>query len=87
MEVLRNITSPQGGYRKLWVGLVPTLWRDVPFSAIYWTLYEFILENNKINFWGRYIKENGQSEAGFMAHFSAGALAGTQNSTQYSRQL
>lgn len=28
------------GYRTLWRGLTFTLWRDVPFSAIYWFAYE-----------------------------------------------
>lgn len=30
----------QDGCRALWRGLPPTLWRDVPFSAIYWMGYE-----------------------------------------------
>ncbi|KAI9286397.1 mitochondrial carrier domain-containing protein [Umbelopsis sp. AD052] len=30
----------QHGTRSLWRGLVPTMWRDVPFSALYWMSYE-----------------------------------------------
>ncbi|KAJ2481718.1 Carrier protein, mitochondrial [Coemansia sp. RSA 2320] len=34
-----------GGLWTLWRGLVPTLWRDVPFSAVYWFGYERWKEN------------------------------------------
>lgn len=37
-DVVKMIRT-QGIY-VLWKGLWPTLWRDVPFSAIYWQLYE-----------------------------------------------
>jgi solute carrier family 25 protein 39/40 len=29
-----------GGMRALWRGLGPTLWRDVPFSVVYWAAYD-----------------------------------------------
>ncbi|KAJ2743417.1 Carrier protein, mitochondrial [Coemansia sp. BCRC 34301] len=40
--VMRGISAEisRGGLRALWRGLVPTLWRDVPFSAVYWFGYE-----------------------------------------------
>jgi len=28
------------GFRSLWRGLVPTVWRDLPFSVFYWSAYE-----------------------------------------------
>ncbi|KAI5898106.1 mitochondrial carrier [Schizophyllum commune H4-8] len=34
----RLVTSQ--GVHSLWRGLVPSLWRDVPFSGIYWATYE-----------------------------------------------
>jgi solute carrier family 25 protein 39/40 len=34
--------SRREGVSILWRGLVPTLWRDVPFSAIYWSGYEVL---------------------------------------------
>ncbi|RUP19712.1 mitochondrial carrier domain-containing protein, partial [Jimgerdemannia flammicorona] len=39
-SVVRMVRSD--GIQTLWRGLPPTLWRDVPFSAIYWTGYEQI---------------------------------------------
>ncbi|CAJ0648542.1 10167_t:CDS:10 [Entrophospora sp. SA101] len=45
------------GISSLWRGLEPTLWRDVPFSAIYWASYEFIKKSIK-----NYLHENNLDE-------------------------
>lgn len=42
-ELRSEIQSPQG-WRSLWRGLGPTLFRDVPFSAVYWLGYERVRE-------------------------------------------
>lgn len=41
ISMIRQEVS-RGGVTSLWRGLYPTLWRDVPFSAVYWTVYEAI---------------------------------------------
>jgi solute carrier family 25, member 39/40 len=35
-----RVLLKDGGVPALWRGLEPTLWRDVPFSAIYWFAFE-----------------------------------------------
>ncbi|CAG9858660.1 unnamed protein product [Phyllotreta striolata] len=40
-EAYRSLIK-QSGVRGLWKGVFPTLYRDVPFSAIYWMNYESI---------------------------------------------
>jgi solute carrier family 25 protein 39/40 len=42
LDVLEGVKKMVGqdGLKALWRGLPPTLWRDVPFSGIYWICYE-----------------------------------------------
>ncbi|KAG8681861.1 hypothetical protein FRC08_015356, partial [Ceratobasidium sp. 394] len=69
-SVLLGIRSmvATNGVRSLWRGLAPTLWRDVPFSGIYWAGYE----NGK-----RILKEHGHTgiDAAFVSGASSGIIA------------
>lgn len=51
---------------RLWSGYIPTLWRDVPFSGIYWTGVEFV----------RYEMKERYEAKGFYVNFLAGFLSG-----------
>mmetsp|Transcript_3133 Transcript_3133/g.5921 ORF Transcript_3133/g.5921 Transcript_3133/m.5921 type:complete len:375 (-) Transcript_3133:693-1817(-) len=63
----------EAGIRSLWKGLSPTLWRDVPFSAIYW----LSVENAKTNIRKYYSNGELLSPFGeFLVSFAAGAGGG-----------
>lgn len=55
------------GPTALWRGLVPTLWRDVPFSGVYWASYEA---------WKGVFRRNTSLSIPLVA-FISGAISGT----------
>jgi solute carrier family 25 protein 39/40 len=66
-----RISLSQDGWLTLWRGLAPTLWRDVPFSAIYWSAYEFWK-----GFWlHRLQRKETTFKISFFCGFVGGALA------------
>ncbi|UJR09288.1 hypothetical protein I4U23_013531 [Adineta vaga] len=40
LSTMLKTSIESDGFRSLWRGLVPTIWRDLPFSIIYWSAYE-----------------------------------------------
>ncbi|KAL7536148.1 hypothetical protein ACHAXR_006944 [Thalassiosira sp. AJA248-18] len=84
MEEFRTITRANG-ISSLYVGLAPTLWRDVPFSALYWLFLErfrnHLSDSNNLGAWGGfYYREHGiQMPASIQAMhaFVSGAAAGS----------
>ncbi|XP_017055583.1 solute carrier family 25 member 40 isoform X1 [Drosophila ficusphila] len=65
---IRQVVQTQG-VLGLWRGLPPTILRDVPFSGIYWTCYEYL----KSSF--------GVVEPTFSFSFAAGAISGSVAAT------
>eukprot|EP01121_Diplochlamys_sp_Union-15-3_P022126 TRINITY_DN9326_c0_g1_i4.p1 TRINITY_DN9326_c0_g1~~TRINITY_DN9326_c0_g1_i4.p1 ORF type:complete len:295 (-),score=21.67 TRINITY_DN9326_c0_g1_i4:79-963(-) len=67
VHIIKN-ASREKNYKTLWVGIMPTLLRDVPFSALYWPLYEFLksIFTNRLRL-----------KPDTLVHFSSGALAGS----------
>ena len=67
-SVLASIRSlaQSKGWHYLWRGLGPTLWRDVPFSGLYWAGYETTK---------RHLHNRGHEGAGVA--FVSGAFSGT----------
>ena len=81
---LRRMVNTEG-YRSLWRGLTLTMWRDVPFSGIYWWGYEAIrdrltdvreaadLRGGRPRSKGR---NSGNHASTFVDSFIAGAMSG-----------
>lgn len=68
-DIFRTIVQ-EGRLRSLWSGLTPTLYRDVPFSALYWTFYEFLKQ-----------EQAKRNRHGFSANFFSGFVAGGISAT------
>lgn len=68
-QALRSLIQYHG-FTGLWKGLMPTLLRDVPFSAIYWVSYEQLKAS--------YIRRHQYSKQPSLVHnFLFGSLAGS----------
>ncbi|KAJ2864683.1 Carrier protein, mitochondrial, partial [Coemansia asiatica] len=75
--ISRDIRS--GGIGSLWRGLVPTLWRDVPFSALYWFGFERWKENVYAPLFGAGHKKDMMTQiaVAFCSGASSGIVAAT----------
>ncbi|KAH8243621.1 hypothetical protein KR032_009021 [Drosophila birchii] len=65
IQFVKNVIALQGIWG-LWRGLRPTILRDVPFSGIYWPIYEYL----KLNL-------GNHTQPSFGRSFFAGVLAGS----------
>lgn len=70
----------QRGIGTLFTGLKITLWRDVPFSGIYWSCYEFIKERLslalQVDFNNEKIKSQNEDWKVFATSFLSGSTSG-----------
>ena len=78
---LRTMVRAEG-YTSLWRGLTLTMWRDVPFSGIYWWGYEAVRnqltalrESTQVKY-GRPRSNSGDHSNTFIESFIAGATSG-----------
>ncbi|PUU76576.1 mitochondrial carrier domain-containing protein [Tuber borchii] len=88
-DTTKNMVAKEG-VKSLWRGLELTLWRDVPFSGVYWLGYETIksfIRSEREREWHlsslhlhhptkRHVKKDLHSESTFTDSFIAGAVSG-----------
>ncbi|ANB13750.1 Mtm1p [Sugiyamaella lignohabitans] len=70
---VREMVATQG-FSSLWRGLVLTLWRDVPFSSIYWACVEFIRAELAQT---HYFRDQKSDSSTFSQAFIAGSVGGS----------
>ncbi|OAJ36658.1 hypothetical protein BDEG_20809 [Batrachochytrium dendrobatidis JEL423] len=72
-ETMQGISNhiKSNGLQSLFRGLLPTLWRDVPFSAIYWVGYEQIKKELVVS------DKHGNVENELKSSFIAGSVSGS----------
>ena len=64
-----RVSVKNDGISSLWRGLNATFLRDIPFSGIYWTMYEYL----KL----RSLNRMKRDHVNFPISFSCGAVSGT----------
>lgn len=73
-SVLRDVRQAHG-VRAWWRGLVPTILRDAPFSAIYWGAYETLKDPARSVFPRRLFRDGNEFGVYLAAGIGAGGLA------------
>ncbi|ORX66995.1 mitochondrial carrier [Basidiobolus meristosporus CBS 931.73] len=78
-EVMSGVSNmvKRAGVLSLWKGLSPTLWRDVPFSGLYWMGYETIKHQLKLNHTGDRLTPSDEFQFAFIAGAVSGSIAAT----------
>jgi solute carrier family 25 protein 39/40 len=74
--LLRHVVRTEG-VRGLHRGVLPTLWRDVPFSAIYWFLYEQSLKSLAVRAKRSGWRSDSADREPFLVYFAAGGVSGS----------
>lgn len=73
--LLRHIVRTEG-VRGLHRGVLPTLWRDVPFSALYWYMYESSVKRLAARATAAGLTSGTGDREHFAVYVAAGALSG-----------
>lgn len=69
LEMAIRTTIKQDGILSMWRGVRATLLRDIPFSGIYWTLYEFLKSKMLI--------KTGRNKTSFQISLACGMISGS----------